>query len=600
MKSLIPFEGDSLIELVNFRAQVQPNDVAYTHLKDRKDEKENITYAEFQQRILTLAAHIQSYNVKGERIILMYPTGIDYIVAYFAVIFAGAIAVPVYEPRQSSHFNRLANILADAQPKLLLTLESTLAISSKDALDELAQFGATWLTTDNLPLNNKANEKWQPISLKPDDITFLQYTSGSTGAPKGVMVSNANLLHNSSLIHKNTQSSADSCCVTWLPPYHDMGLIGGLLQPLYAGFHCVILSPISVIQRPIKLLKAIHEYKATISGGPNFIFEACVNRIRDKQLAGIDLSSWRIAFNGAEPINANTLQRFAQRFASHGFNHNAFYPCYGMAETTLFVAGSQANKGAIYKKVDRTALQQNIAMTSQAHDAQTLVSSGHLHNDLCIKVVDPLTCLPCKEGEIGEVWIQGASIAQGYWQRKSVLGTDFSGMLAGDPNQLYLRSGDYAFVDDGQLFITGRLKDLIIIRGKNHYPQDIEYSVSHSHIELKPDTGAAFSVPHADEEVLVIMHELNHRLDFSTQQEIKQTMIESISKNHEMQVFDIVFIRPGTLPKTTSGKIQRQAARKQYLLNHAPANNTFTKTKSTSSSERTETRINSKETNACH
>jgi len=313
MENLVPFTGNSIIELIRFRAQYQTDDIAYIHIKDQKDKKEIITYGEFEQRIKKLAAKLQLYDVQGERIVLMYPSGIDYIVAYFAVIFSGAIAVPVYEPRQSSHFNRLTNILEDASPKLLLMSDKTVTVTNQELMNELTGYGAELLITDKPEFKLPPADSWQPASLENNDIVFLQYTSGSTGNPKGVMVSNGNILHNSQQILHATEPDASFCCVSWLPPYHDMGLIGGLIQPLYAGYPCIIMSPISVIQRPIKLLKAIHEYKATISGGPNFIFDACVHRIRDKQLEGIDLSSWRIAFNGAEPVNAHTMKRFMLR-----------------------------------------------------------------------------------------------------------------------------------------------------------------------------------------------------------------------------------------------------------------------------------------------
>jgi len=569
-ENLLPFNGQSIIELIRFRAQHQANDIAYVHIKDKKDQKEIITYGEFEQRIKSLSAKLQSYNVQGERIVLMYPSGIDYIVAYFAVIFSGAIAVPVYEPRQSSHFARLTNILEDASPKILLMSDKTVTVTSQALMNELTGYGAELLITDKPGFRLPPADSWQPVSLENNDIVFLQYTSGSTGNPKGVMVSNGNILHNSRQIFHATKPDAHFCCVSWLPPYHDMGLIGGLIQPLYAGYPCIILSPVSVIQRPIKLLKAIHEYKATISGGPNFIFDACVDRIRDKQLNDIDLSSWKIAFNGAEPVNAHTMKRFSNRFKQYGFDENAHYPCYGMAESTLFISGSRVKSGAVVRQFDRKSLQKDKAEPASQGDTQILVSSGYMSGDMDIKIINPETNIECKAQQVGEVWVRGDSVAQGYWKREEKSGEDFCGIIDGDNKHHYLRTGDLAFFHKSELFIAGRIKDVIIIRGKNYYPQDIEYTITNACSEIKPNSGAAFSVDHEGRERLVILQELNHRLNEHHKDEIREIIRSEVSRHHEVQVLDIIFISPGKLPKTTSGKIQRQASKTVYLTEYYP------------------------------
>jgi len=570
MENLLPFRGDSIIELIRFRALHQTDDIAYIHIKDNKDNKENITYGEFEQRIKALAAKLQSYDIQGERIILMYPSGIDYIVAYFAVIYSGAIAVPVYEPRQSIHFKRLINILEDSSPKLLLMSDKTATVTNQELMNGLTAYGAKLLITDNPEFKPLSADSWKPIILENNNIVFLQYTSGSTGNPKGVMVSNGNILHNSQQILHATKPDSSFCCVSWLPPYHDMGLIGGLIQPLYAGYPCIILSPVSVIQRPIKLLKTIHKYRATISGGPNFIFDACVDRIRDKQLEGIDLSSWRIAFNGAEPVNAHTMKRFSERFKHYGFDDNAHYPCYGMAETTLFISGSRTGRGAVVQQFDKKSLQKNQARPACKNKTQLLVSSGFVSRSMDIKIINPENNIECTEQQIGEVWIQGNSVARGYWKREKIPGEDFFGVIKGDRKHHYLRTGDLAFFQKNELFITGRIKDIIIIRGKNHYPQDIEYTIINSHPEIKPNSGSAFSIDHEGSERLVILQELNHRLNEDKKYEIREIICGEISQHHELQLLDIVFISPGKLPKTTSGKIQRQTARTVYLTKYYP------------------------------
>lgn len=559
------FNGDSLVDLIEHRAKNQADKIAYTHLKDRDGDIEEISYADFEKRVKQLAAKLQEFGVEGERIVLMYPPGIDYTVAYFAVIFAGAIAVPVYEPRQSNHFNRIESILADCQPKILLTKEKVIKATSDEILEKLSQFGATWLTTDNEDFFT-GNEVWQPVTLSKNSVVFLQYTSGSTGNPKGVMVTNGNLLHNSEMIRLVTGQDQSSCMVTWLPPYHDMGLIGGLIQPLYTGYQCVILSPISVIQRPIKWLNAIRDYKGTISGGPNFIYEACVKRVRDKQLAGCDLSSWQIAFNGAEPINADTVNAFSERFEQYGFKHTSHLPCYGMAETTLMVTSANHNTSPVISYFDKDQLQADFGKRSnQIMSAIPLVSSGKVVPDLDIKIVDPDSGRELDDGQVGEVWVRGDSVALGYWQKAPITGEDFVGILEGDVENRYLRTGDLGFIDDQEVFITGRIKDLIIIRGKNHYPQDIEATVTDASEHIKPHTGAAFSVEHEGAEKLVVMQEIDRRLESEQHHEVKEILKEKVAEYHGLQLFDVKFIRPGTLPKTTSGKIQRRLAKKVYL-----------------------------------
>ncbi|MHC9510889.1 fatty acyl-AMP ligase [Kangiella sp. M94] len=559
------FYGGSLIDLVEHRAKVQPDKIAYTHLKDRDGDLEEISYSEFEYRVKQLAARLQQFDVAGERIVLMYPPGIDYTVAYFAVIFAGAIAVPVYEPRQSNHFNRIERILADCTPKILLTKEKVVKATSQDILDKLDQFGATWLTTDSHDFFT-GNEAWQPVTLAKDSVVFLQYTSGSTGNPKGVMVTNGNLIHNSEMIRLATGQDQSSCMVTWLPPYHDMGLIGGLIQPLYTGYSCVILSPISVIQRPIKWLNAIRDYKGTISGGPNFIYEACVKRVRDKQLVDCDLSSWQIAFNGAEPISYETIKAFSDRFEEYGFNHQSHLPCYGMAETTLMVTSACHSSSPVIGHFDKEHLQADRAeRVFKSDESVALVSSGKVVPDLDIKIVNPETFQEVAEGTIGEVWVRGDSIASGYWQKAPITGEDFVGILNGDTEHRYLRTGDLAFVDDNEVYITGRIKDLIIIRGKNHYPQDIEATIVNASDHIKPHSGAAFSIEDEGAEKLVVLQEIDRRIDPEQHLEVKEVLKEKVAENHGLYLFDVKFIRPGTLPKTTSGKIQRRHAKKVYL-----------------------------------
>jgi acyl-CoA synthetase (AMP-forming)/AMP-acid ligase II len=326
------------------------------------------------------------------------------------------------------------------------------------------------------------------------------------------------------------------------------------------------MSPISVIQRPIKWFNAIRDYKATVSGGPNFMYEACVKRIRDKQLEDCDLSSWTTAFNGAEPINNEVLEQFSQRFEKYGYKRTTHLPCYGMAETTLIVSGSDFDSEPVVKYFNKEFLHKDKALvTTDDKNSQPLVSCGKAASGLTVKIVDPESFKELHENQIGEVWVKGDSIAKGYWQKAPVSGQDFVGILDGDPEDRYFRTGDLAFIHEGEIYITGRIKDLIIVRGKNHYPQDIEATTTKSSDRLKPHTTAAFSVNDEGTEKLVLLQEIDRRAELSEKKEVHAAIKEAIAEEHGIQLHDIVFIRPGALPKTTSGKIQRGLARKVYL-----------------------------------
>lgn len=566
MENLIPFEGESLIDLIKFRAQQQPNAMAYTHLKDRKDEKESINYQHLHDEICRLAAYFQQLGIKGERVVLAYPTGLEYIVAYFAVIFAGGIAVPVFEPRQSAHFARLQGIIEDCKPMLMISNEQTQRVTNEDSIAIIKNAGVHWLTTDNLAeFNTIQASDWSPITLQPEAVVFLQYTSGSTGNPKGVKVTNGNLIHNSQVIARATQPDESFVCVSWLPPYHDMGLIGSLLQPLFSGYPCVVLSPVSVIQRPYKLLQAISDYKATISGGPNFIFETCVNRIRDNQIEGVDLSSWKVAFNGAEPIHAETLYNFTERFSEYGFSGKAHYPCYGLAENTLFATGAKAQSGAVVKKFDPQELKKGYACNSNNDEAISLVSSGYPDAEVTLHIINPKNATELPERTVGEIWLQGKSQPLGYWERERVMGEEFFGLLEGDNENTYFRTGDLGFVDGGELFVTGRIKDLIIVRGKNHYPQDIELTIVKSSDDIKSHCVAAFSYVENNAECVAALVEVKQNVSEEQRKIIQEGIVETVAKRHDLKLANVCFIKPGSLPKTTSGKIQRRAAQQAYL-----------------------------------
>lgn len=559
----------NFVNILQERAVSHPNQVIFTFLADGEAESKSLTYQQLDQQARAIATSLQEKKGKGQRALLLYQPGLEFITAFLGCLYAGIIATPAYPPRPNRSFARLNAIIKDAGAVFALTTESL-----KKTIEQKLTKNTPLicLATDNI--NPELAEDWQELKdINQDSIAFLQYTSGSTGTPKGVMVSHGNLIHNSHLISDCFQNNSSSIGGSWLPPYHDMGLIGGILQPIYAAISTIILPPVSFLQRPIRWLKAITKYKITTTGGPNFAYEMCVNSINEQQKAELDLSSWELAFSGAEPVRAETIAKFADYFADCGFRQEAFYPCYGMAETTLIVSGANKNSSPSIKHISASALTQNkIVITDEKEkDCQTLVSSGKVASELQSLIVNPDTLTECQENEVGEIWVKGESVAQGYWQREDLTKAIFEAYTKDTKSGPFLRTGDLGFISDGELFVTGRLKDLIIIRGRNHYPQDIEESVGNCHEALNSESGAAFSVDIDEEEQLVVIFEVKRTFlrkinqDKALEKEIFNRIRQTITENHELQVYSIVLLKTGSIPKTSSGKIAHHACRQDYL-----------------------------------
>lgn len=552
----------TLIELLRYRAFSQPDKIAYTFLQN-DDDAVDLTYAELDRQAQTIAAYLQTtQKASKERVLLLYPPGLEYIAAFFGCLYAGAVAVPAYPPRPNRSLYRLQSIVADAEASIVLTNTKVLSNLERQ-LSECPDLKAlNWLATDSI--DDNLAHRWQQPDLDTDSLAFLQYTSGSTGSPKGVMVSHGNLLHNQKMIQAGFGHTEKTIFVGWLPLYHDMGLIGNVLQPLYLGIRCILMSPVAFLQRPIRWLQAISDYKGTTSGAPNFAYELCMRKLTDEQLSSLDLSSWDLAFNGAEPVKKETIEKFASTFAPCGFRKQAFYPCYGMAETTLFVSGGAKTDAPVYITVLASELAQNrIVVAPQSEETTTLVGCGKTYMNQQIAIVNP-DLIACDADRVGEIWVSGASIAQGYWNRPELTEQVFHAHLADSKNS-FLRTGDLGFIHNGELFITGRLKDLIIIHGRNHYPQDIEMTVANSHEALIPGAGAAFSVDIKGEEKLAIVQEVDRHyrnLDHDAVTEIIKT---AIAQQHEVQLHAIALIKMGSICKTSSGKIQRHACRNAFI-----------------------------------
>jgi FkbH-like protein len=553
----------SLIDVLRQRSLEQPDRLACSFVSEREEER-SLTYRELERRSRALAAKLQSMGLEGERALLLFPPGLDFVTGFLGCLRAGTVAVPAYPPQGRRVHSRLASIFEDSRPRAVVTTSEIRSRASLLAAQMPDLGGVEWIAADAADtLGEGPADGWRPPRLDAESLAFLQYTSGSTSSPKGVMVSHGNLLHNERLIREAFGQTEESVVVGWLPLYHDMGLIGNVLQPLYAGARCVLMSPAAFLQSPVRWLAAISRHRATTSGGPNFAYELCVRKITDEQKAGLDLSSWRVAFNGAEPVQAATLARFAEAFAPCGFRAEAFHPCYGLAEATLLV--SAGGTGPLVRPLDAAALEEGRvepgALGEAARRSRALVGSGRAR--LGVAIVQPETGTPCPPGRIGEIWVAGASVASGYWRRPEETAVTFGARLA-DGSGPWLRTGDLGFVQDGELFVTGRLKDLVILRGRNHYPQDLERTAEASHPDLRPGGSAAFSVEGEGEERLVLVLERSRR-GRAPVEEIAAAVRRSIAGEHGVAASEVVLIRAETLPRTTSGKVRRRACRDAWL-----------------------------------
>lgn len=555
------FDPQSLVDLVLWQAEHRTDKTVYTFLSDGEEETEHLSFSDLDRRAQQIGALLTEHNLRGERALLLYQPNLDYIAAFLGCLYAGVIAVPAYPPRNNRNLGRLQAIIDDAQAKIALTSSElikkiTSMFSTVEGLKDVK------LIPTNVDLSGY-EDKWIHPEVPNDYLAFLQYTSGSTGNPKGVMLSHANLLHNLTMINESYVVTPESKAVIWLPPYHDMGLIGGLLGTIHGGAHTYYMPPAAFLQRPMRMVEAISKYKASISGGPNFTYDLLVNKSTPEIIETLDLSSWRVAFNGAEPVRQETLDRFYKTFAPCGFNQTALFPCYGLAESSVFVCSSRIDALPVIKRFDKKELEQNKLVLSDAEDARTLVGSGHFTGDQVVKIIDPETKLEVANGDMGEVWVKGQSVSKGYWNRQEASEKTFQNYLADTNDGPYLATEDRGFFIGNELFIAGRIKDLIIVRGVNHYPQDIERTVEVCHPSLRLGGGAAFSVEVNDEEKLVIAHEVDFRQDPDIRQ-VAAAMQLAVAENHDLQLHALVLVKPGRIPKTSSGKIQRYAARLGY------------------------------------
>ncbi|HET9455660.1 MAG TPA: aminotransferase class I/II-fold pyridoxal phosphate-dependent enzyme [Gemmatimonadaceae bacterium] len=553
---------ETLVEMLRFRARTSPDRVVYRFLPGDNKAEQRITYAELDRRAAALAARIAETAAQGDRALLLIPAGLDYVASYFACLYAGVIAVPAYPPNPRRFDPRIPSIVADCEPAVALTTGALLArLDSWRGGD--ARLGALhWIAADE-PVELRGDPG---RAIGADDIAMLQYTSGSTAAPKGVKLTHRNLLHNLRLIRSafSVEHGADDVGVFWLPPFHDMGLIGGILQPCYVGRGAVLLSSATFLQRPLSWLEAMSSYRATTSAAPNFAFDLCVERIKPEEIRGLDLSAWHTVFDGAEPIRAETIDRFSRAFADAGFRREAFFPCYGLAEATLFVSGGPWGQGPSVLDVSRSALEQKRVGPARAGDRLRLVASGMPAEPGLVRIVDPESLAECDERRVGEIWVTGASVATGYWNRKEESEATFGATLAGSEAR-FLRTGDLGFLDDGQLFVTGRLKDLVILNGRNYYPQDLELAAERSHASLRPGHAAAFALAVDDRERLAIVLEVTRHHRETDNEAVFSAVRRALAEREGVLPDVVVLVKQNGIPRTSSGKVQRRATRAMLL-----------------------------------
>ncbi|HEX7797814.1 MAG TPA: amino acid adenylation domain-containing protein [Vicinamibacterales bacterium] len=570
----------TLVDVLRERARVLGRAAAFVRWADKARDERSISYAELDYQARAIAASLQARGLTGERVMLLLQPGLSYIAAFFGCLYAGAVAVPCYPPGPADGSGRsaLRRSRSTARVETIARAAAARAAILPGGSDQPAFAAAggahiECLGVDQL-LRDGAPLAWSLPELSASSIALLQFTSGSTGTPRGVVLTHDHLIANSQYIREAFDQGDGGTVVSWLPPYHDMGLIGGILQPIYSSGRCVVLTPSEFLQRPRRWLEAIDRYRADTSGGPNFAYDLCTRRIPIDQRAGLALTSWRIAFTGAEPIRAGTLQRFSEAYAPQGFRSESLFPCYGLAEATLAVTGNWAERGPRIVDFDRAALEERRAIPVRPDQpAKRLVSSGRAVGSLRLAVVDSERGTELPPGHVGEVWVHGRSIASGYWQDPIASANTFDARLSSGAGP-FLRTGDLGFVDaDGHLFISGRIRDVIIIRGRNHHPADIEATVEACHMVIRSGGCAAFGIPADDEETLAVVAELDPRSgatrdghhDPAALQAVANVVRAAVLGEHGVEPSAVLLAVAGAVPRTTSGKVQRYACRAGFL-----------------------------------
>lgn len=543
------------------RAERTPQRLAYVFLGDGERETGRRTYAELDSSARSIAGLLRQRFAARERVLLLYSDGLDFIQAFFGCLYAGIIPVPTYPPLRGKRLSVCSHIARTSTACAVLTTRDQVAALHKALSQDRLLAQLPLVTTDDHDAADN-DEIWHALSAR--ELAFIQFTSGSTGHPKGVMVTHGSLANNEQIIARAFEHDSSSVFVGWLPLFHDMGLIGNVLQPMHMGIPGILMPPAAFLQKPVRWLEAISTYRGTSSGAPNFAYDLCVARVTEAQKSGLDLSAWSVAFNGAEPLQPDTLERFSRAFAACGFDQRAHYPCYGMAEATLIVAGGERGRQHTLA-VSALELEQHRVRIAEPSDtrAKQLVSCGHtwLGNEL--KIVDPITCREVDCDGVGEIWLSGPSVTAGYWGEPQLTHNTYRARLYGDSAaRVWLRTGDLGFVHDGELYFTGRLQDLMTIGGRHLYPNDLELTAERCSPHVARGRVAAFTF---SGDYLVIAAEVSFTARaVANPERLALTIREAISERHRVEPADVCVLRPSTLPLTSSGKVQRRACREFY------------------------------------
>jgi acyl-CoA synthetase (AMP-forming)/AMP-acid ligase II len=580
--SEIAQKSKDMIDVICRRASEHPDRLAYVFLRDGERDERRITFGDLLVRAKAIASTLQSLGLEGERALLFYPSGIEYLEAFWGCLFANVVAVPLFPPRPNRGFSRFITILADSEAKIALTTIGVEREYKNRFYREIPLPQMIWLSTDSIKPDIQS--EWNRPHITPESTAYFQYTSGSTTAPKSVMVSHRNLLKNSQCYKEYMGNEEGSIQGAWLPFYHDMGLIGYGIQGPYIGGTVYFFSPFDFLKKPIRWLRMLSNYKVHTTGAPNFAFDLCVNKTTAEQREGLDLSSVKQMYNGSESIRAGTCERFVKEFEPYGLHPHALGGAYGLAENTLVVSCCDKNKPAAILEADLDCLEQGIVREKDENTVRQtkLVSSGRMLEEYDIRIVDPTSRKQLAPGCVGEIWVSHPSVAMGYWKQEEDSERTFRARISDTQEGPFLRTGDLGAIVDGQLYLTGRLKELIIIEGRNHYPQDIELTVEQTHPAIRPTGCAAFSVERDGSEKLVVVAEIdprwkcvNPRAGFSAVAENADRMLDidrlikdirkAVSEVHDVRPQHIELLKFGQIFKTTSGKTQRQACKQAFL-----------------------------------